>query len=108
MLVERDAVLSDLVALVDEAVAGDGGLVFVGGEAGVGKSALVRALMPLVADRVRVRMGGVDNVTTADALSAFRDAMPELEAAIIDGGDRVRLFRWLLAEITAEPTLLVL
>ncbi|MEJ3405849.1 AAA family ATPase [Rathayibacter sp. YIM 133350] len=108
MLVERDAVLGDLVGLVDEALTGTGGLVFVGGEAGVGKSALVRALASAVTDRVRVRTGGVDNVTTADALSAFRDALPELDAHLSVHGDRVGVFRWLRSQLAEEPTLLVL
>ncbi|MET0975149.1 MAG: AAA family ATPase [Leifsonia sp.] len=108
MLVERDAVLGDLVGLVDEAATGKGGLVFVGGEAGVGKSALVRALVSAVPATVQVRIGGVDNVTTADALSAFRDAMPELDALLTESGDRVRLFRWVRAELADGPSLLVL
>ena len=45
MLVERDTLLGELVAGVDDALAGRGRLVFVGGESGVGKSTLVRALV---------------------------------------------------------------
>ncbi|MET0726050.1 MAG: AAA family ATPase [Leifsonia sp.] len=108
MLVERDALLGELVALVDDALTGRGALIFVGGEAGVGKSALVRALASASADRVRVRVGGVDNVTTADALSAFRDAIPELEPVLGESGDRVRVLRSLRSALAGEPSLLVL
>ena len=48
MLVEREGLLGELVAGIDDALTGQGGLVFVGGEAGVGKSALVRALVEAV------------------------------------------------------------
>lgn len=108
MLVERDAQLGRLVVGIDDALAGRGGLTFVGGEAGVGKSALARALVDASRERVRVRRGGVDNVTTADALAAFQDAVPELAPRLAAEGDRVGIFRALLAALAVEPTLLVL
>ena len=108
MLVERDHLLSELVVALDAALTGRGRLVFIGGEAGVGKSALVRALIDAARGRGVVRVGGVDNVTTADALAAFQDAVPEIAPQLAAGGDRVRLFRAIREALAASPGLLVL
>ncbi|HEV7741780.1 MAG TPA: AAA family ATPase [Pseudolysinimonas sp.] len=108
MLVERDALLGELVAALGDALTGRGALVFLGGEAGVGKSALVRALADAAAGRGSVRLGGVDNVTTADALAAFQDAVPEIAPQLSAGGDRVRLFRAIRDVLTGSPGLLIL
>jgi DNA-binding CsgD family transcriptional regulator len=108
MLIERDALLGELVAETDDALTGRGGLVFIGGEAGVGKSTLVRALAAAVADRAAVRVGGVDNVTTADALAAFQDAVPEIAPLLAAGGDRVGLFRALRAALVETPGVVIL
>lgn len=108
MLVEREDLLDDLAAALDGALTGEGGLVFVGGEAGVGKSTLVRTLAESVAGRCSVRMGGVDNLTTADALAAFRDAFPELLDRIAAGEERMRLFRAMREVLVGSPALLIL
>jgi DNA-binding CsgD family transcriptional regulator/tetratricopeptide (TPR) repeat protein len=85
--------------------------VFLGGEAGVGKTSLSAALTEAVGDRLAVRCGGCDNVTTAAALGPLIDAVPELTGVIDDQAvklDRLRLFRRLRALLSAAPTLLVL
>ena len=65
-LLERDALLVEL----DELSARGGRLVFVGGEAGVGKTSLVRAF----ADRVGgVRRGSCENLTAPTPLGPFLD-----------------------------------
>lgn len=106
MLVERDRLLADLVARAHEAAAGHGRLVFVGGEAGVGKSALVRALAAALPDRFARRMGAADNVTTAEALAAVQEAVPEI-VPLLDGA-RPAVFRGLRAALAAGPALVVL
>lgn len=108
VLVERDALLAELVTDLDDALAGTGRVIFLGGEAGVGKTALVRSLARLARPRCRVRIGGADNVTTPGALGAFQDAIPEIAASVTAGGDRIRLFRELRDLIAAAPALLVL
>jgi DNA-binding CsgD family transcriptional regulator/tetratricopeptide (TPR) repeat protein len=108
MLVERDGLLNGLVAATLDALTGRGELVFVGGEAGVGKSSLVRALADLVAERCGVRVGGADNLTTAEAMGPFRDAVPEIRPAIAAGGDRIRLLRALRDALAEFPGLVVL
>ncbi|HST48046.1 ATP-binding protein [Jatrophihabitans sp.] len=110
MLVERDHLLGTLTALVAQAAAGHGGMVFLGGEAGVGKTSLALALADAAGDRLTVRRGGCDNVTTADALGPLIDAVPELSTVIEDEAElnRLRLFRRLRAVLGGTPTLLLL
>ena len=66
-LIEREAFLAPLRGLLGEAVGGSGRLVFLDGEAGVGKSALATALAGAATGQA-VRRGCCDNVTTAEAL----------------------------------------
>jgi ABC-type uncharacterized transport system fused permease/ATPase subunit len=48
VLLERERELAELAQAAHEAAAGEGGLVLVSGEAGIGKSSLVRALRGLL------------------------------------------------------------
>ena len=48
VLLERERELAELAQAAREAAAGEGGLVLVSGEAGIGKSSLVRALRGLL------------------------------------------------------------
>jgi DNA-binding CsgD family transcriptional regulator/tetratricopeptide (TPR) repeat protein len=119
VLIERAAFLASLDSLLGEALAGSGRLVFLGGEAGVGKSTLAAALT----DRARagtgpadagagpaVQRGSCDSVTTAEALGPVLDALPELAAAIDGAGSvsRLRLFRQVRDALSASPMLLLL
>ncbi len=80
VLVEREDYLISLERLLGEALDGSGRLVFLGGEAGVGKTALATALAEAASGPV-VRRGSCDNVTTAEALGPILDALPELAVA---------------------------
>ena len=106
MLVEREVLLADLLGFAADGLSGHGRIVFLGGEAGVGKTSLTRALAAELADRCAVRVGAVDNLTTADPLAAFADALPEWTVAV--GDDRLRLFRSLREQLRIGATLLVL
>ncbi len=106
MLVERETLLTELLGLAAEGLDGRGRLVFLGGEAGVGKTSLTRALATELVERCAVRVGAVDNLTTADALAAFTDALPHWPVVV--DGDRLRLFRSLRELLCSEATLLVL
>ncbi|HEV7206943.1 MAG TPA: AAA family ATPase [Jatrophihabitans sp.] len=108
MLVERATMLAGLAAAVDDALAGRGRLVFVGGEAGMGKTSVVTAAAAAAPDGLRVRRGTADNITTAAALGAVVDALPELAADLESGRPRHELFRRLRGRLAARPTLLVL
>jgi tetratricopeptide (TPR) repeat protein len=110
VLVEREHPLARLTALLDEAAAGSGRLVLLGGEAGIGKTSLVAALAEAAAGRLAVRRGGSDSVGPTAALGPFVDAVPELSDVIEQAADvdRAHLFRRLRTVLGAEPTLLVL
>src|SRR6478735_4899041 len=96
--------------MLEELSTGNGTLVFLAGEAGVGKTAVVAALAAAVPAGVRVRSGGCDSITTAAPLGPFLEAVPELSEALEGAGgvDRLLLFRRLRAVLASEPTLLVL
>jgi DNA-binding CsgD family transcriptional regulator/tetratricopeptide (TPR) repeat protein len=107
VLIERSAFLASLEGLLGEALDSSGRLVFLGGEAGVGKTTLAAALADAA---LTVRRGSCDNVTTAEALGPILDALPELAAAIdrAEGVSRLRLFRRVRDELSASPMLLLL
>lgn len=110
MLVEREYFLAALTRLLDEAVTGRGRLAFLGGEAGVGKTALVSALAAAAGDRVAVRRGGCDSLATAAPLGPLTEAVPEI-LDVVEASDEVnrpRLFRSLRDVLAAQPTLLVI
>jgi DNA-binding CsgD family transcriptional regulator/tetratricopeptide (TPR) repeat protein len=124
VLIERAAFLASLESLLGEALAGAGRLVFLGGEAGVGKTTLAAVLADSVQpDAVQpdavlagegagpaVRRGSCDSVTTAEPLGPILDALPELGAAIDGAGSvsRLRLFRQVRDALSASPMLLLL
>jgi predicted ATPase len=86
VLIERAGFLASLEGLLSEALDGSGRLVFLGGEAGIGKTTLAAALADVVAGAAgpEVRRGSCDNVTTAEALGPILDAFPELITAVDD------------------------
>jgi len=125
VLIERAGFLASLEELLREALDGSGRLVFLGGEAGVGKTTLAAALADAVAgtdataragaaggdaDGPAVRRGSCDNVTTAEALGPILDAFPELTTAVDDeaGVSRLRLFRKVREALSGSPMLLLL
>jgi DNA-binding CsgD family transcriptional regulator len=108
-LVERADLLASMQGLLAEALAGNGRLVMVGGEAGVGKSALVAALADVATEPV-VRRGCCDNVTTAEAMGPLADALPELARVLNNTAEvsRLRLFQHVRELLSASPILLIL
>jgi DNA-binding CsgD family transcriptional regulator/tetratricopeptide (TPR) repeat protein len=111
VLIEREHVLGRLTVLLDDAAAGSGRLVFLTGEAGIGKTSVVAALTEVAQGRLAVRRGACDSVATAAALGPFTDAVPEL-ADVLEGAgtdvQRPSLFRRLRGALSGAPTLLVL
>src|SRR6266699_2400262 len=109
VLVERADFLASLRGLLSEALDGSGRLVFLGGEAGVGKTTLATALADAAAGPV-VRRGSCDNVTTAEALGPILDALPELAVAVDDeaGVSRLCLFQKVRDFLSGSPMVLLL
>jgi DNA-binding CsgD family transcriptional regulator len=94
-LLERAKPLEELVRLASEASCGRGSLVLVGGEAGVGKTALVRRFAELLPPDVRVLWGACDPSASPRPLGPLVDV-----AGALDAG-----FRRLLDRETPRGTL---
>ena len=107
MLLERDDLLHRLSGLVDDTAVSHGRLVFLGGEAGVGKTAVVRALVESAAGRATVRVGQCDNAAASAALGPLLDAVPETAEDMEADVERPALFRRLRQRLGETPTLLV-
>ena len=93
MILEREPVLRRIDDLLDDAVAGRGRLVALGGEAGVGKSTVVRAVVATARERVQVRIGHCDNVAAPAALGPVLEALPEVTDLVERHDDRATLHR---------------
>jgi ATP/maltotriose-dependent transcriptional regulator MalT len=73
-LLERDELLEVLVGAYGRACDGTGALVFVGGEAGVGKTSLARRFCADLPAAATVLWGACDSLTTPRPLGALLDA----------------------------------
>ncbi|HEV2530019.1 MAG TPA: AAA family ATPase [Thermomicrobiales bacterium] len=84
VLLERDDHLAALERALGEAAAGRGSLLFVGGETGVGKTALVERFRQGVRHPVRVFTGACDSLSTPRPLA------PVADIAVAMGGELAR------------------
>ena len=113
VLLERERELAELAQAAREAAAGEGGLVLIFGEAGIGKSSLVRALRGLLPANGRLLVGHCDDLGTPRTLGPFRDLVgqvgAELTRALAEGGERDAVLAALRAELdwAGHPTVLV-
>jgi predicted ATPase len=85
VLLERERELAELAQAAQEAVAGEGGLVLISGEAGIGKSSLVRALRGLLPANGRLLVGHCDDLGTPRTLGPFRDLVSQVGAELARG-----------------------
>jgi DNA-binding CsgD family transcriptional regulator/tetratricopeptide (TPR) repeat protein len=112
-MLEREAELSVLAESVRAAADGNGSVVLVFGEAGIGKSSLVDALRARLPAEGRMLVGYCDDLATPRTLGPFRDLVgsvgTELSRAVTEGGDRDRLLTALRAELSwpEHPAVLV-
>ena len=110
-LVERDGHLDALRTLHGEALAGSGRLVLVHGEAGVGKSALVREWSAGAREHATVLWGACDPLSSPRPLGPLVDVAPQLGPTVeelLRSGERDGLFEAALAALeSAGPTVLV-
>ena len=111
-ILERDAALAMLEDALDEALAGGGRFVLVFGEAGIGKTSVVRAFQEAARGRVRVVSGACEALFTPRPLGPLYDIADEvggrLRDALTGESDRVTIHSALRAELEATPTLAVL
>ena len=83
-LLERDDELGVLADAVEDAVAGRGSVVLVAGEAGIGKSSLLRELRERIGERVTFLAGACEPLSVPVPLAPLRELV---EAA--GGGDLI-------------------
>ncbi|HEY6797783.1 MAG TPA: AAA family ATPase [Kineosporiaceae bacterium] len=81
-VLERERILGSLLGHLEQAGRGRGQLVLLHGEAGVGRSTVIRRLTELVASSTRTLIGSCDPLTTPRPFGSLVDIAPDL-------GDRV-------------------
>ncbi|HEX6618364.1 MAG TPA: AAA family ATPase, partial [Solirubrobacteraceae bacterium] len=111
-LLERDAQLEVLVGAVAQGAQGRGSTALIAGEAGIGKTSLVRALVERLGDGARVLTAACDDLVASRTLGPLHDAAMgstgPLAAALADDAPVDRVFAALLEELAeARPTVLV-
>ena len=110
-LLERDAELRRLRDALDRAGRGRGSVVLVAGEAGIGKTALVRAFADAARGQARVLAGVCDDLGTPRTLGPFRDMARAgggpLVAAADAGAERDAVFEAVHRELAAGPTVMI-
>ncbi len=111
-LLERETVLARLHAQLDGASAGAGRLVFIEGEAGIGKTALLHAFTQSVHDRLPVFWGNCDALQTPRPLGPLDDiaaqSKGELKRQFDASAQRHSLFVAFLDLLAAQPSVVVL
>jgi len=112
VLLERDGELEGLEGALDRAARGAGSVVLVSGEAGIGKTSLVRAFLRAAAHRATVLQGACDDLLSPRTLGPLRDAARTRggpPAAALADGDRDAMPAAVLTELGgSRPTVLVL
>ena len=110
LLLERQEALDRLSQLLALALAGPGQVAFVGGEAGIGKTALLRAFTQMPAT-VRSLRGACDPLHTPRPLGPLHDMADglgiDVRAALTRDAGRLELFAAVLAALEREPLCLV-
>jgi DNA-binding CsgD family transcriptional regulator/tetratricopeptide (TPR) repeat protein len=111
-LLERDAFLDALRSTLAEVAEGRGRLILLNGEAGVGKTALVRRFCADLGGDKRVLSGACDALFTPRPLGPLADVADETGeplAGLVAGGARPHeVVAALLDELRTRPTVLVL
>ena len=113
-LLERESGLAALAGAFESAAGGEGRVVSVSGEPGIGKTSLVRRFLDDLEGRGRVLVGSCDDLSIPRPLGPFRDlagdASQELEEALSSGAASHVVQDLLIAELERppRPTVLVL
>jgi DNA-binding CsgD family transcriptional regulator/tetratricopeptide (TPR) repeat protein len=111
-LLERGTVLARLRALAEAAASGDGRLVLLTGEAGIGKSALLHRLVDDLDGGIRVWSGACERLFAARPLGPLADMLPQLPDEVAGAVRRAapahEVLPSLLEALHATPTLLVI
>jgi DNA-binding CsgD family transcriptional regulator len=82
MLIERDKPLQTLLELSQAVAKGNGGIVLVGGEAGIGKSSLLAAFSQKLGPTVKCFWGGCEALFTPRPLGPLQDMAAKLDPVV--------------------------
>src|SRR5262245_40449077 len=113
MLIERDESLALLLGAARNAAAGRGSTVILGGEAGIGKTTLLREFEQRNGGKLRVLWGGCEALFTPRPLGPLQDMArmfdPQVAALLDQAATPERLFPMLLQSLqdAAKTTVLV-
>ena len=113
-MLERAQVLDDLSGFLADAAAGDGRLVLIAGEAGIGKTSVVRRFADVHRADAWVLAGACDNLTTPSPLAPVADiaraADPDLGRMLADRAPADRIFARVLDLLTrpGKPVLVTI
>ena len=105
-LLERDEELRVLDSALARSIAGIGSVVLLFGEAGIGKTTVVRAFIRAVSGRARVLAGACDDLLTPRTLGPIRDAARATDgplAGALAGDERESVFTALLVRAVPRP-----
>jgi DNA-binding CsgD family transcriptional regulator len=103
VLLERTPALGSLTDYLSSATVGNGRLVFIGGEAGVGKTTFVERVVADAGSTVRLARGTCDGSSTPAPLGPLREMLPALPADVWPAdADRAEVFTR-LAEALGRP-----
>ena len=103
VLLERSPALGSAAEYLEAAATGHGRLVFVGGEAGVGKTTLVERVIADAGSAVHVARGACDGSSTPAPLGPLREMLPTLPADVWPAdAERIEVFTR-LSEALAGP-----
>lgn len=110
-LLERERQLSTLTAMLDEAASHAGRLLFVEGEAGVGKTTLLERFREAVTPATPVFIGRCDPLSTPHPLGPFIEIVSALGGPTRDllraEAPRDEVFRAFLAQLSESPVPIV-
>ncbi|MEU4419780.1 AAA family ATPase [Actinoplanes sp. NPDC024001] len=111
-LLERDHELTELGAAARRALDGQGSVVLVTGEAGIGKSSVVEAVRSVLPAEGRLLVGYCDDLATPRVLGPLRDLIGKVGTSLTEAltsGDRAQVFEAFRAELDwpGHPTVLV-
>ncbi|WP_129775358.1 AAA family ATPase [Peristeroidobacter soli] len=111
-LLERDELLTSLQGLLRNAAAGQGSLLFLEGEAGIGKTSLLRAFAESQRAQMPVYWGACDALQTPRPLGPLFDIAAQIQGewqiALNSNVERLQIFSSFLTELARPPALIVL